>query len=744
MKSDEPIIQTHPLITSDHLRRLAVVYIRQSSEQQVRDNVGSTEFQRGLMTVPRSYGWPDSKIQMMDEDLGITGSSSEARRGWRRLQMMMAAGEVGAVFCVTISRLSRRLLDFELFRQIAAENNTIIYTEGRFVDPNDSNDIVFSQLTAMLASHENRQRVRLMSQARITKAKHGEMVSVLPVGWLKGPDGYDYDPETKDIIQTIIDTFFQTRSIRRTVIALTKAGVQIPSRHGNQVLFKKADIERVRKILLHPAYCGVYVYGRTQSKPGGPILANGQSPRIKVPEERWIKHLNHHPAYMTQEQQEEIKSILSKNRWECRHRPGRGPAILQGLLRCAVCNNALGVTYNRLNTWTYMCGWNTEPCTLFTNCEFEKNVLARVFKLLAAPPLKMLQEALEETRRHERTHLDWIESERERLNLEMRKAQKLIERSYDKNDSVYDYAAEKFDAITKEQKQFEQKIKIAIEQAKATKLETHEELEELCRIASDVPTFWHYPGVSNQDRKEILRCLIDEILVKATRERIDATIVWKTGSQTSLAIWRGFGRYNLIRELHEQNLTVPEIRERLATGKNSTGQITVLCLGQIRAILSKLGLQPHRHSAEIRSLREKAAELSRGGRPYEWIAKEFNDHGFPSPSGKQWSRFMVEWLLHTAEKNSEPLEELHRRAILDALARGLDYQEMAVEFNERKLRRGNNYRQPWTAKYLSLRWCRLRQRQQKREQEQSANAALRQVAILRSQHEHGQGHRKLN
>jgi len=732
MKNNEPSNQKHPLITNDHLRRLAVIYIRQSSEQQVQNNVGSTELQRGLTAVPRSYGWPDSKIQTIDEDLGITGSSSEARTGWQRLQIMMAAGEVGAVFCITISRLSRQLRDFELFRQIATENNTLIYTEGRFVDPNDLNDILFSQITAMLASHENRQRVRLMSQARITKAKNGEMVSVLPVGWIEGQDGrYDYDPETKDIIRTIIDTFFQTGSIRRTVIALRKAGVQIPHRHGKGVSFKKACIGRVRNILLHPAYTGVYVYGRTQSKPGGLVLANGQSPRIKVPEECWIKHSDHHPAYMTQEQQEEIKSILSKNRWERRHRPGRGPAILQGLLRCAVCNNALGVTYDRLNSWNYMCAWDSEPCTRFTSCEFETNVLARVFKLLAAPPLKMLQEALEETRRQERTRLDWIESERERLKLEMRKAQELIERSCGKHDRVYDYAAKKFEAIEKEQEQFEQKIKIAIEQAKATKMETHEELEELCRIASEVPTFWHHPGVSHQDRKNILRCVIDEILVKSTKERIDATIVWKTGSQTSLAIWRGFARHNLIRPLHEQNLTVPEIRERLATGKNSTGQITVLCLGQIRAILRKLGLQPHRHSAEIRSLREKASEFSREGRPYEWIAKEFNDHGFPSPSGKQWSRFMVEWLLHTAEKNSEPLEELHRRAFLDALARGLDYEEMAVEFNERKLRRGNNYRQPWTASYVSCRWYKLKRLQQKREQNASAKVAVSEPVILK-------------
>ena len=81
MNSNKPSNPDHPLITPDHLRRLAVVYIRQSSEQQVRNNVGSTELQRGLTAVVRSYGWPDSKIEMIDEDLGITGSSSEAADG---------------------------------------------------------------------------------------------------------------------------------------------------------------------------------------------------------------------------------------------------------------------------------------------------------------------------------------------------------------------------------------------------------------------------------------------------------------------------------------------------------------------------------------------------------------------------------------------------------------------------------------------------------------------------------------
>jgi len=60
------------LITPDHLRRLAVIYLRQNKAEQVRANIGTTEFQRSLATVARSYGWPDLRIEIMDEDLALS------------------------------------------------------------------------------------------------------------------------------------------------------------------------------------------------------------------------------------------------------------------------------------------------------------------------------------------------------------------------------------------------------------------------------------------------------------------------------------------------------------------------------------------------------------------------------------------------------------------------------------------------------------------------------------------------
>src|SRR5688572_33335866 len=110
MINKELTTQNHPLITSDHLRRKAIIYIRQSTEEQVRENSGSTEFQRSLATVARSYGWPDTLIETIDDDLGKSGSSTEGRPGWQRLQIMIASKEVGAVFVANITRLSRQLI----------------------------------------------------------------------------------------------------------------------------------------------------------------------------------------------------------------------------------------------------------------------------------------------------------------------------------------------------------------------------------------------------------------------------------------------------------------------------------------------------------------------------------------------------------------------------------------------------------------------------------------------------------
>jgi DNA invertase Pin-like site-specific DNA recombinase len=619
-------------------------HLVRSFEIQVRDNTGSTDFQRSLAEIARSYGWPDSQIEIIDDDLGRSGSSAERRAGWQRLQKMIEANQVGAVFVATISRLSRQVLEFELFRIRAAIHNVLLYCDGRLGDPADSNDAIVSQITAMVAHFENRKRAEIMMQSRLTKAKKGEVVSKLPVGWIRGPDGkYDYDPETKDTIKTIIDTFWQTRSLHGTVKALAKAGVKIPYRKGERVYLRNPSCGRVTRILTNPCYAGVYIFGKSHSQPGGAVLASGHSKRINLPEERWIKTFNNHPPYLTEEEQQEIRSILKKNNFRRRDRPGRGPALMQGLLRCAVCDAKLSVCYPR-KSYMYVCqkpqrGYAEPSCVSFTSNDLDRFILREVFKVLESPPIDMLKSALEASRLEKQTRLSWIQSERERLAHEERVAHERADLTRGSLLRVHFDALEKLERVLQEKEQFEQKI--ALDRLASPNDESETELAELCGFASHVPRLWHHPAVTNQEKKELMRCVIDHIVVATNKERIDAKIIWKSGSPTVLCIWRFHGRHNLVGELHAQGLTAAEIREHMAAGKTSTGQAVRISLDEVYLSIRKLGLTPHRFAASYASLQRKAAELRREGRSPKWIAQHFNEQGFVTLSGKPWTQFRV-------------------------------------------------------------------------------------------------------
>jgi hypothetical protein len=111
MKSNEGGTLSNPLITPEHRRRKAIVYLRQSSLEQVEKNTGSQFFQRNQIDLARAYGWPDDSVEIIDDDLGKSGSSVDRRSGWQRMLGQIAANTVGVVFAANISRLGREMLD---------------------------------------------------------------------------------------------------------------------------------------------------------------------------------------------------------------------------------------------------------------------------------------------------------------------------------------------------------------------------------------------------------------------------------------------------------------------------------------------------------------------------------------------------------------------------------------------------------------------------------------------------------
>lgn len=231
-----------------------------------------------------------------------------------------------------------------------------------------------------------------------------------------------------------------------------------------------------------------------------------------------------------------------------------------------------------------------------------------------------------------------------------RLSQEQAELSRGKLPRVHLAALERLERVLEEKEEFERKT--GLQRMALEKHESEKELEELCRIASELPALWQHEAMSHQERKEILRCLIDHIVVTAEKERLDATIVWKSGAQSPVFVWRPRSRHHLIRELHGQQLTVAQITAHLAAGNTSTGQSVNHSEGAIRIALQKMGLKAAKFSASRVMVRRKAAELHAQGNSVRWIAQYFNTQGVESPSGKSWTHYMVENMLRAFRRQA--------------------------------------------------------------------------------------------
>jgi DNA invertase Pin-like site-specific DNA recombinase len=132
-------LTSHPKIRPEHVRRQAIVYIRQSSPHQVRDHRESTARQYALVERAKALGWPAKSVQTIDEDQGRTGTSAVHRHGFKKLLAELGAGQVGVVLALEASRLARSAEWYRLV-EICVVTPTLLADETAVDDPRDPND----------------------------------------------------------------------------------------------------------------------------------------------------------------------------------------------------------------------------------------------------------------------------------------------------------------------------------------------------------------------------------------------------------------------------------------------------------------------------------------------------------------------------------------------------------------------------------------------------------------------------
>jgi DNA invertase Pin-like site-specific DNA recombinase len=127
-------------IHARHLDRLAVVYLRQSTMQQVLDHQESTRLQYGLVQRAVTLGWAEARVMVIDEDLGRSGTSAEGRHGFQRLVAEVGLDHVGLILGVEMSRLARSSKDWHQLLEICALFGTLIADLDGIYDPSQYND----------------------------------------------------------------------------------------------------------------------------------------------------------------------------------------------------------------------------------------------------------------------------------------------------------------------------------------------------------------------------------------------------------------------------------------------------------------------------------------------------------------------------------------------------------------------------------------------------------------------------
>ena len=141
-------------IQAGHLGRIAYVYVRQSTSHQLEHNRESTQRQYALVEHAAALGWRAEQIQVIDEDLGLSGAGTAERAGFARLAAEVALGRVGIVLGLDASRLARNNADWYRLLDLCAMTDTLIGDGDGLYHPAQFNDRLLLGLKGPMSAAE--------------------------------------------------------------------------------------------------------------------------------------------------------------------------------------------------------------------------------------------------------------------------------------------------------------------------------------------------------------------------------------------------------------------------------------------------------------------------------------------------------------------------------------------------------------------------------------------------------------
>jgi len=619
-RAEEPLQQK---VRPEHLGRAAIVYVRQSSRQQVLEHSESTRLQYALAERAVTLGWARSQVTVIDEDLGVSAATADSRKGFARLVTEVTMGRAGVVLGIEMSRLARTGRDWHQLLELCSLSGVLLADPDGVYDPGYYNDRLLLGLKGTMSEAELYLIRQRMLSGRLAKAERGELAVPLPIGYVRRASGeaaLDPDEQARHVVRLVFSAFSRLGTVNGVLRYLVGHQVQLPVRaHAGpskgELEWHRPTRETLQNMLHNPVYAGYFAWGRRQVDQRRKAPGRPSTGRVVKDSAEWLVLLpGRLPAYISEEEYEANIVRMAANRQTAASpgAPRDGAALLSGLLRCGRCGgHRMSVRYpdgtgrvSSVHGYTcayYQANYGTGgACQHVSGPALDSYIAGQVLEAVAPAALEVSMAAAAQAE-DERAMLDKLWRQRvERARHAAGRARRQYQLAEPENRLVTRQLEADWEAALAEAGRLEADYQRFTEEQPATL--SLSERAAIQALAGDLPRVWHAPSTTPAGRKELLRILIQDITVAVAgnSEIVDVTITWAGGHQTSGQAVRPVGRLDQLSYFPALLARVTELAE---AGHSSR---------QIAGTLNAEGFRPPKRTSRFTGEQVRALITQRG------------------------------------------------------------------------------------------------------------------------------------
>lgn len=645
-------------ILPHHLKRPALVYVRQSTQQQVLNNTESTERQYALKERAVLLGWPADRVVIVDDDQAKSGRSAQQRGGFAFVLQQIANDQAGIVLGLEMSRLTRSCKDWHHLLETCAIFDTLLADHDGVYDPSNANDrLLLGFKGAMSEAELHTLRGRLYENL-LNKARRGEAFNHPPIGYVKSPKGdfeIDPDEQVQAAVRLVFEQFDRQGTAYGVLRYLVGHQLRLPVRpikgqQRGQLEWHRPSRTTLHAMLTHPIYAGFYRWGYRTTDPRRQRPERPRSGCVTRPASECLVLLpGRCPAYISEERFRANQQRLKDNRssQQTRGAARRGPSLLGGLLVCARCGCRLMVNYtDGGRNLRYCCAraqtaYAEKECQSLSGWRLDRFISEQVLAALEPAALELhLAAAADIERQRQRLHQQWQQRlERARYQAD------LAARQYGNVDPANRLVAgeleRRWEAALGELQSLQDDYQLFCAEQPARL--SAAEREQIRALAADIPRLWEADTTTAADRKNVVRLLIErvEVQVQGQTEQVDVAIHWAGGFASRHRLTRTVNRYEQLADYQRLRARVEQLRQQ---GKS---------MQEVAHCLNAEGFHPAKRAERFtggmvggfltrfckKDASPGADEARRALRKGEWLLGDLARHlGMPQSTLHRWRR----------------------------------------------------------------------------------------------------------